>query len=952
MPAPVDDEPETPEVDSDEEDDDDEWEDEDDDDWEDEDEDDENLDEEEDVEHADDSDPREHFCPNAFDEPRTCGSDIGLERGRALALDLRRSGHLKLTGFEAAEDAAVIFASVSTMPAETLALRLCGALEGRTTCVLSADEALVEAALERTRPYERVAVWLAGEREPFATLEVPWRLSGKAEVTRVEQHPDGRTVALRLPIATGIGWASGVWDRPTGRLLFHVEEAVDVRFGDGGALVFALCPQALHRYTWPELRRRGALASHRQPGAYADRMTVEPVGESPSIGVLWYSPTDDLWGADIVRGSETRCSANLGSCSPADLVFSPDGKRLVTALADRRWWEAPSNGMPRGCGSLVLLGVERSIYSGQVIFVDVPDGWMPPDPTRAEQMAPLYFVDDATLVLVTPLGERRMLDWLEVVGPEPLQLPAPADVFAYVGPGHVTAADGPPPAPGDHGLRRWLIRGEELLVHCAGSLERRRVTDGAVLGRAFLPHVPGFPVDIAVSPSGTTAAVSWCDPDLGSYGYQLVDLRSMRALFNGGWRRDAESPAASRWVMRGPVWAPGGRMLVSSWGVAGWWLDYRTRGVATSGFKFMGEVMVHDIETDRTSSEGVTGEIPAGWTLDPAEDPDAVTAARFDGDDAFTVRAPHGETRTLSLARTAPTIDRGRAARRMRTDRPDGPEVAGRRVRVVTRFGDVVGDFDVPLPESAGECLTASGIAQTPAEDLIAMRLEGEGGSQVAGVWDTRSGALIEVVPGAIAFAFGERGEGGAHGGGVHRNIELTTCLGERVTTRFWPSRESRGTVELSLPGRPVALAVSRFDARAKGVARALVRWSTRIAVGWEARNDFRAGVWVRGEGGEMASYETQLRDPSVLHCRYTPDQSKLVVVFRENAAGKGPCGELVVVDAETGAIHMELISSIRLGVVLGRPWLAAARTLVIGGLERPIELCDRPTEEPEAVVS
>ncbi|MFO0548350.1 MAG: hypothetical protein U0271_08190 [Polyangiaceae bacterium] len=236
--------------------------------------------------------------------------------------------------------------------------------------------------------------------------------------------------------------------------------------------------------------------------------------------------------------------------------------------------------------------------------------------------------------------------------------PPPGEVFA----------ERPPPDPcaynpisiGAGVPCRWRRRERELVVLREATLELVTWPVEEVLSRWEL-SLGGDVIDMSVSDDGRVAAVAWLDRDTWSTGYEVIDLEGTSMDRAVRWEHPA--PSASRQVLRGPVCSPDGRYAISSWGLAGWWLDPSNGGAAKSGMKVVGELWVHDLAQDLILSETLLGSIPEDFDLDAHPDPDAISRPRFVGDTTFEVTLPTGELSQFGLPGTE-NAPRGRTSKR------------------------------------------------------------------------------------------------------------------------------------------------------------------------------------------------------------------------------------------------------------------------------------------------
>jgi WD40-like Beta Propeller Repeat len=259
-------------------------------------------------------------------------------------------------------------------------------------------------------------VWVAG-LDALEDGEFLWLL---------HRHPDGRHVALRT--ATVPEWA-GVWDVPTGRLVWRPDGAVAAAWLPVGDQLVALRdePEPIpdmptrtqvrpfwERRTWPG-DVPVARFPLRLPTGWPDRVVPSPRGnlaavrwlEQDCAGVVLVTVAEE---GDRQLGAGYRTEPNLIQ-GPA---FSPDGRYLALSCARSSWWnpgdpESPSPGGRLAIGRVAVLDLRdpaAPVVTERAVADEVAPGWSPDDEQfeRDELIGSPRFVSNREFTVRLPTG--------------------------------------------------------------------------------------------------------------------------------------------------------------------------------------------------------------------------------------------------------------------------------------------------------------------------------------------------------------------------------------------------------------------------------------------------------------------------------------------------------------------------------------------------------------------
>jgi WD40 repeat protein len=186
-----------------------------------------------------------------------------------------------------------------------------------------------------------VLVWDAATGRELARLD-----AGAAQVRTVAFSPDGGWLAVAAEDKEeGDDQGSGVvtvWEAATGRRAFACE-----RKGEGTTLAFTEDNRLLTTLGEEAVVMREA-ATGREVGRFAERIhRFSALAYHPgtrtlavSVGTGYEVIGVAVWALDEAGGPRRRALLRTGWTAHA-LAFSPDGRRLVTAAADRalRFWD-------------------------------------------------------------------------------------------------------------------------------------------------------------------------------------------------------------------------------------------------------------------------------------------------------------------------------------------------------------------------------------------------------------------------------------------------------------------------------------------------------------------------------------------------------------------------------------------------------------------------------------
>lgn len=266
-------------------------------------------------------------------------------------------------------------------------------------------------------------------------------LQGTKPNVRLSEHPARGEVVLQASLWQGTDVdRAGVWDVATRRLLWAPEGANAMAWTSGGDRLLVLVESHLpgphdrgitvtplqseftHRcdlYEWPSRRRLSWTALDFPTGWLID---VVPSPVAALAAYVWLDQTEAgvelvTWDDDRLVQLEERGYFGEDTNLLTGPVFSPDGRHLILAYGESRWWaderDEPSPGGMRRAGGVVILDTRTGDVDERDAECLVEPGWVPDDPysVRSEMLSVPRFVSDDAFVVETPNG-RTVTFWI------------------------------------------------------------------------------------------------------------------------------------------------------------------------------------------------------------------------------------------------------------------------------------------------------------------------------------------------------------------------------------------------------------------------------------------------------------------------------------------------------------------------------------------------------------